>query len=449
MDIKLDSVVEGVVQDFTHEGRGVVKVDNFVIFVLGGVIGDKIRFKIIKLKKSFGEGQIIEILEPSKDRKKDKLNIDEPIGVVPLIEYDYKKGLEWKKNKIEKDLENIAGLENVNVKDTRGMDNPLRYRNNIQLQVGEKDNKAAIGFFNLGTNNIVDMKHTILISKQANKALKTIREWVEEYNVKPFNKVDKKGILRHIGIRINKDQKMMIILVTGNKKIHHIDKLIESLKENNVVSIYQNINTRRDSSTFGREYKLLYGHEHLIDIIGDYKFEISPSSFLQVNRTQAEVLYNKVIEFLDLNNKDTVVDLYSGIGTIALYMSEKVKEVVAIESSKDSVADAENNAKLNKIKNIRFINGKTEQVLPKLIEEGLKLNKVVLDPPRKGCEKEVIESIIESSPEKIVYVSCNSSTMARDIKSLLDNGYKVQEVQPIDMFPYTAHIESVTLLTRD
>lgn len=448
MEIKLGAIAEGRVEDFTHEGRGVVKIDNFVLFVLGGVIGDKISFKITKLKKSFGEGEIIKVLEPSEDRKKEKMNIDEPIGAAPLIAYNYDKGLEWKKSKIEKDLENIADLKNTNVKDTIGMKKPYKYRNNIQLAVGEKDNNTLIGFYNLGTNNIVDVKESMLISKEANEVLKAIREWIKENNVKPYNKTDKKGLLRHIAIRINKEQKMMVILVTGNKDLHHTDKLIESLKEKNVVSIYQNINTRRDSATFGKEYKLLYGHEHLMDTIGEYKFEISPNSFLQVNRKQAQVLYDKVLEFLEPTNKDTVVDLYSGIGTIAMYMANKVKKVIAVESVKSSVKDAENNAKLNKIRNIRFIHGKTEEVLPNLIKEGLNLNKIVLDPPRKGCDKEVMDAILELSPERIVYVSCNSSTLSRDIKSLLENGYKLKEVQPVDMFPHTAHIECVIGMQR-
>ena len=448
MDLKLGDVLEGIIIDFTYEGKGVVKVDKFIIFVLGGVIGDKVSFEIIKIKKNFGEGKVVEIIHPSKDRVKDKLNLEEAVGVIPLVEYDYKKGLQWKREKVEKDLEKIAGLKDINVKDTMGMDNPFRYRNNVQIAVGEKDGKTVIGFYELGTNDIVDMETSILINKKANMALKAIRQWVDKYDIKAFNKTSKKGSLRHIGMRINKDDKLMIILVTADKKLVYLEELIKVLKEKDVVSIYQNINSQKDSSTYGKEYKLVYGHEALIDKVGSYKFKVSPNSFLQVNRTQAEVLYNKAIEFLNPKKEDIVADLYSGIGTISIYIAKKVKKVVSVESVKGAVDDAKYNALLNDVENIKFLKGKAELAFPKLVEEGLKINKVVLDPPRKGCETEVLQAIVDLNPERIVYVSCNSSTMARDVKHLIENGYKVKEVQPVDMFPHTAHIESIVSLEK-
>ncbi|OLS02734.1 23S rRNA (uracil(1939)-C(5))-methyltransferase RlmD [Tissierella creatinophila] len=448
MDLKLGDILEGIIVDFTYEGKGVVKIDKFIIFVLGGVIGDKVSFKITKIKKNFAEGEVLEIIEPSKDRAKNKLDLEEAVGVIPLVEYDYEKGLEWKREKVKKDLEKIAGLKNIEVKDTIGMDKPYRYRNNVQIAVGEKNKKIVIGFYELGTNDIVDMESSILISKKANEALKAIREWIDKYDIKPFNKKRNQGNIRHIGIRSNKEDKLMIILVTANKKIEHTEELVKSLKENNVISIYQNINNSKGSATFGKEYKLIYGHESLIETIGKYRFKVSPNSFLQVNTTQVEVLYDKAMEFLNPQKEDVVADIYSGIGTISLYIAKKAKKVIAIESVKKAVDDAKYNALLNDIQNVRFLKGKAELIFPKLVDEGLKINKLVLDPPRKGCEKEVLEAIIKVSPERIVYVSCNSSTLARDIKILVENGYKVVEVQPVDMFPHTVHVETVVLMSR-
>ncbi len=449
MDFKLGDVLEGKIIDFTYEGKGVVKIDNFIVFLLGGVIGDKVSFKINKIKKSFAEAEVLEILEASEDRVKNNLDLEEAIGVIPLVNYDYKKGLEWKTEKVKKDLEKIAGLKDANVKDIIGMETPYRYRNNVQIAVGEKNSKTLVGFYEIGTNDIVDMKESILISKKANIALRAIREWIDKYNILAYNKNNKKGTLRNIGIRINKEDKLMIILVTGSRKIPHIEELIDILREKDVVSLYQNINSQKYSSTYGKEYKLLYGHESLMDKIGKYKLKVSPNSFLQVNRSQVEILYDKAMEFLNPRKEDVIADLYSGIGTISIYIAEKAKKVIAIESVKKAVDDAKYNSLLNDMQNIRFLKGQAEIEFPKLADEGVNIDKVVIDPPRKGCEKEVLEAIVKIDPERIVYLSCNSSTMARDIKYLLENGYKVKEVQPVDMFPHTAHIECVVLIEKE
>lgn len=448
MNFKLGDTSEGEIVDFTHEGKGVVKIDNFIIFVLGGVIGDKVSFKITKMKKRFAEAEVLEILEPSKDRIENSMNIKEAMGVIPLVEYNYEKGMEWKREKVQRDLEKTAGIDNLVVKDMIGMEEPYRYRNNVQIAVGEKNGKTVVGFYELGTHDIVDMEESILISEKANEALKAIRKWIDLYDIKPFTRNNKTGNLSHIGIRVNKENEIMVILVTRDKELPHKVELIDILKEKNVISIYQNINSRLGSTTFGEKYKLLDGEDALIDTIGKYKFKVSPNSFLQVNRTQSEVLYDKVIEFLDPKEEDRVVDLYSGIGTISLYIAEQVKEVAAIESVDEAVDDAKHNATLNDIDNVNFLKARAEVLFPKLANDDIKINKVVLDPPRKGCEEEVLEAIVNLGAERVVYVSCNPSTLARDVKYLLENGYKVKEVQPVDMFPHTAHIESVALLTK-
>lgn len=449
MDLKINDIVEGKIIDFTHEGNGVIKNNNLTIFVSGGLIGDIVRIKIDELKKNYAIGTVIKILDPSKDRVETDLAINESKGGIPLIDYKYEKQLQWKKDKVLKDLEKIAGIANVQVEDTMGMENIYRYRNHVQIPVGERNGKTVIGFYEVNSNQIVDMESSILISELGNRILKIFRTWVEKNNIKPYNRRNKQGILRHIGIRSNKDNEAMVILVTGNDNIPKIDELIECLRNESVISIYQNINKLNSSVTYGRQYKKLYGKDYLLDYITDYKFKISPNSFFQVNRTQTETLYNKAIEYLDLNKQDIVYDLYCGIGTISLFIADRAKKVYGIEVVKEAIKDAEENAKLNNINNVEFIMGKTEEVFPNMTKKGIVANKLVLDPPRKGCEKETLEAIVQLNPEKVVYVSCNPSTMARDVKHLVENGYKVVEVQPVDMFPHTVHVECVVLIEKE
>lgn len=448
MDIRIGDKVIGEVIDFSHEGNGILKVDNLTIFVNGGLIGDRVVAKVDKIKKNFAIGSVIDILEPSKDRIKLDFEVKEAKGGIPLIQYRYSKQLEWKKDKIKKDLFKIGGLTHVVVKDTIGMEYPYRYRNHVQIPVGEKDGKTVIGFYELNTNDIVDMDTSILQPEIGDKIINIIRTWMDKYQIKPYDKKTKKGILRHIGIRTNRDNEAMVILVTGSDKLPYVKELIEELTREKVISIYQNINKANSSRTYGRAYKKLYGVDKLLDNIGDYKFYLSPNSFFQVNRVQTEALYSKAMEYLDLKMDDIVYDLYCGIGTISLFVAPHVKKVYGVEIVNEAIEDAKYNAELNNIDNVEFMVGKAEILLPKLVKVGIESNKVVLDPPRKGCEKEVLETLAKMAPERIVYVSCNPSTMARDVKYLVENGYKVVEVQPVDMFPHTAHVETVALMSR-
>ncbi|MDR7855851.1 23S rRNA (uracil(1939)-C(5))-methyltransferase RlmD [Tissierella sp.] len=443
----IGDIVEGEIIDFTHEGNGVLKIDNFAVFVAGGIIGDKVAVKIDEIKKNFAIGSITKLIEPSKDRVNNNYNIGS--GEIPLVGYKYDRQLEWKKNKVKMDLLKFAELSNVNIHDAIGMDNPYRYRNHIQIPVGNRNGKAILGFYGRGSHNIVDMEGSILQPEIGDMILTIIREWINKYNIQAYDRRTKKGILRHIGIRTNDKNEAMVIIVTATDYLPNSSDLIQLLntKIKGIVSIYHNINNLQSAPTYGRKYKKLYGEDRLKDHLGDLKFNISPNSFFQVNRKQAEVLYSKAIEYLDLNKEDIVFDIYSGIGTISLFIAAKSKKVYGIESVGAAIDDAKENAKLNNVNNVEFVLGNAEEMLPKLMDKGIKSNKIVVDPPRKGCEKEVLEAIIKISPERIVYVSCNSTTMARDVKILLESGYKVGEVQPVDMFPHTAHVESIILMT--
>lgn len=449
MDINVGDIVEGRIIDFTHEGNGVLKIDNFAIFVSGGLIGDKVAVKIDELKRNFGIGSIENIIEPSEDRIVLDFPLNESRGGIPFIEYKYEKQLEWKRNKVQMDLAKIAKLTDIEVKETLGMKNPFGYRNHVQIPVGEKEGETLTGFYEINTNDIVDMDGSILQPEIGNKILKIIRSWIKEYDIKAYDKKTKKGILRHIGIRINRDNKAMVIIVIGASKLPREEELVQMLLKEKVVSIYYNINKMNSSIIYGSQYKKIYGEDQLLDHLGDYKFYLSPNSFFQINRIQAEVLYNKAMQYLDLKENDVVYDLYCGIGTIAIYMANKVKKVYGVEIVKAAIDDGKDNAIVNNIENIEFTLGKTEEALTKLMKKGKTANKIVLDPPRKGCEPIVLEAIVNISPEKIVYVSCNPTTLARDVKYLTDNGYKLVEVQPIDVFPHTSHTETVTLLVKE
>lgn len=448
MVFKIGDILEGKIIDFTHEGNGVLKIDNFTIFASNGLIGDLVKVRIDVLKKNYAIGSVVEIIEPSKDRLDLDYKLKESKGGIPLIEYRYEEQLGWKKDKVKSDFEKIAGIADIEVKNTLGMDNPYRYRNHVQIAVGEANGRTVIGFYEANSKEIVDMEESILQPDIGDRILKIIRKWIEKYNIRPFDRNSKKGVLRHIGMRFNKDDEVMIILVTGSDKLIKIKELIEMLKDEKVISIYQNINKFDSSMTYGRRYNKLFGQESLIDYIGHYKFNISPNSFFQVNRVQTEVLYGKAIEYLDLDEGDIVYDLYCGIGTISLFVADKANKVYGIEIVKEAVEDAKKNAKLNNIDNVEFIVGKTEEVFPKMTKERIRANKVVLDPPRKGCEKETLEALVELAPERIVYVSCSPSTLARDVKYLAENGYKVMEVQPVDLFPHSSHVEVVTRLVK-
>ena len=450
MEFKVGDVVEGKIIDFTHEGNGILRVDNFAVFATGGLIGDEVQVEIKEIKKNYSTGSVIKIIQPSKDRVQLNFEIKESKGGIPFIDYDYKKQLEWKTNKVKTDLEKIGGLTDVKVLHTIGMDKPYRYRNHTQVPIGIRDGKAIIGFYEINSNEIVDMEESILHPELGNKIITLIRQWIEEHDIPPYNKKTKTGILKHIGIRINKDNEAMVILVTRGNELPNQLELVKLFSENldEVISLYHNVNKMDYGGTYGKRYKKIFGKDKIIDYIGEYKFTISPNSFFQTNRDQAFVLYEKVKEYLDLDNKDIILDLYCGIGSISIYVANDVKRVYGVEVAEESIKDARTNARLNKINNIEFITGKAEETLPFLIERGIEANKIIVDPPRKGCDKKVLDAIIKINPESIVYVSCNPTTLARDLKILVENGYKVKEVQPVDMFPHTAHIESVTLLEK-
>lgn len=449
--VKKGNIIEGEIVDISHEGKGVVKIEGYTIFTEGGLIGDRVSIKITNTKKNYSLGKTLEIVEPSQYRVDTKCGISDYCGGCPLQGLDYKMQLELKENKIKNDINRIGGLEEVTIHDIIGMDNPNRYRNKVQIPIGKDMGETVIGFYKKGSHDIANIDSCEIQHVVADKAVEAVREYIEESGVEPYDNKTGKGILRHLIIKNSfRTGDTMVILVANSNSLPHLNQLIKSLRDRipKLKSVIQNINTKKTNLVMGPKSKVVFGEDRIIDYIGELKFYISAQSFFQVNPVQTEVLYNKALEYADLKGNETVFDIYCGIGTISLFLAQKAKKVYGIESINQAIEDAKKNAKINKIENVEFHTGKAEEIFPKLYEKGIKADVVVVDPPRKGCEPQVLDTIIDMKPEKVVYVSCNPSTLARDLKKLSENGFKVIEVQPVDMFPHTPHCEVIVKIEK-
>jgi len=448
MDYSIGDRLELEIVDLNNEGMGVGKYKGFTFFVEGCTLGDKVLFEIIKLKKNYGLGRTIEILEESPYRIESKCIYSDKCDGCELHNLKYDKQLELKRNIVKSNLERIGKIKDIIVKETIGMEYPYRYRNKGEFKVGPN---YEIGYFKRGTHDIYPVESSIIQKETADKVIRLLKEFMKKYKVEGYDRKVKKGIIKNLVVRTNKDNKVMVVIVTKGEKLPHKKELIDiftSQPELDVVSIYQNINPRDTSVILGPKDIKLYGEERLIDYIGEYKFLISPKSFFQVNHVQTKVLYNKVVEYLNLKGNETVADLYCGIGTISLYISKCAKKVYGVEVVKEAIEDAKENLKLNQVDNVEFILGRSEDILPELNNKGIRFDAIVVDPPRSGLDRGLIDAIVEANPEKIVYVSCNPSTLARDLGYLVEEGYKVMEVQPVDMFPHTSHVECVVEIQK-
>lgn len=440
--------------DISSEGMGVGRYNNFTFFVEDAILGDVVYAEITEIKKRYGIGRTLEILEKSPYRIESKCQHFYQCDGCQLQNLSYEKQLELKKDRVINSLRRIGKIEDVLVKDTIGMDYPYRYRNKVEFQVGKG---YKIGFFKRKSHTIVPVEKSIIQNEIVDDILLLIKEFMKRYKVDGYDRKSKKGIIKNIMIRTTQDNKAMVVVVTKDDKLPHKRELIEMLttpyglstiSKETVVSIYQNINRNDKLVTLGPKDIKLYGEDKILDFIGEYRFLISPKSFFQVNHKQTEVLYDKVIEYLNLTGSEVIADLYCGIGTISIYISKYAKKVYGVEVVKEGIEDAKENLKLNNIDNVDFILGKSEEVLPKLNQKNINIDAIIVDPPRKGLEKPLIDSIIEANPKKIVYVSCNPSTLARDLGYLVEEGYKVVEVQPVDMFPHTTHVETVVEIQK-
>ncbi|MFL0196054.1 23S rRNA (uracil(1939)-C(5))-methyltransferase RlmD [Clostridium sp. WILCCON 0269] len=449
-----------------YQGEGVGKINGFTIFVPGAVEGERVKVKVIKINKNFAFGKLIEVMDPSKYRMAPACSIYKRCGGCQLQHMSYNGQLHFKENRVKDCLERIGKLEveiqgqdfeteqkshMVKLYRTIGMKNPHRYRNKVQLPVGKLNDSINIGFYAKKSHEIIDMSSCFIQSQTADEIVKLTRQWIKKYNIEPYNEGNHKGVIRHIMIRETfATGEIMVVIITALSHLPYKEEFIQLITKNvpGIKSIIQNINSNKTNVILGEICVTLWGQDVISDYIGKFKFSISPLSFFQVNPVQTEILYNKVLEYAELTGDEIVFDAYCGTGTISLFLCQKAKKVYGVEIIPQAIENANINAKENSIDNVEFITGKSEVVIPQLIQEGIRADVVVVDPPRKGCEEALLHSIAGINPRTIVYVSCDAATLARDLAILKKLGYITEKVQPVDMFPQTAHVECIAKITK-
>ena len=438
--------------DIGESGVGIGKHNDFTVFVDSALLGEVVDVKITKSKKKYAQGVISKIIEESPYRVERTCNMKyRNCGGCQIQELDYNKQLEYKTNLVKEDLRRIAGIDDIEVMDTIGMDHPFRYRNKAQFPIKMVDGELKIGFYKKKSHDIIDIDSCVIQDEINDKIIKILRKYIIDNNISVYDEKTGRGNLRHLVTKTGfHTREVMVVLVTKSSNLKNIESLVEELKKEveGFKTLVLNINDKKTNVILGRENITIYGSGKIIDKIDNLKFEISPLSFFQVNPIQTEVLYNKALEFADIKNDEIVYDIYCGIGTISLFLSQNAKKVYGIEIVEDAIKDAKLNASLNGINNVEFYVGKAEEVFVKLYSQGKKADVVVVDPPRKGCDEVVLKTIVEMNPNRLVYVSCNPASLCRDIKYMVENGYKLEKVQPVDLFPHSVHVETVALLSK-
>lgn len=452
MDFKKNDVVTVTIEDMGTDGEGIGKVDGFTLFIKDALIGDVVEAKLMKVKKNYGYARLMNIITPSPDRVEPKCPVYRQCGGCQIQALDYQAQLKFKERKVRGNLERIGGFTDLPLEPIIGMEEPYHYRNKAQFPVGtDKNGEIVTGFYAGRTHDIIPNTKCYLGTKVNEEILQVVLEYMKKYNVSAYDEASGKGLVRHILIRTGfTSGEIMVCLVVNGKKLPKSEKLVEALtKIQGMTSITLNTNEKRTNVILGEEIHLLWGTTYIQDNIGDITYRISPLSFYQVNPVQTRKLYETALEYADLKGEETVWDLYCGIGTISLFLAQKAKMVYGVEIVPQAIEDARENAVLNNIENAKFYVGKAEEVLPELYEqEGIYADVIVVDPPRKGCDEKCLETIVKMQPKRVVYVSCDSATLARDLRYLCDRGYEVKRGRACDMFPMTGHVETVVLLSQ-
>lgn len=459
MSYQKNDVLTVKIEDMGHDGEGIGKCEGYTLFVKDTVIGDLAEVKVIKAKKNYGYARLMRLIEPSPHRVEPICPVARPCGGCQLQMLDYAEQLRFKEKKIAQNLQRIGGMTEIPMEPIVGMESPFRYRNKAQFPIGQdKNGKLITGFYAGRTHQIMENRNCYLGVEQNEEILNRILAWMEENSVSAYQEETGKGLVRHVLIRFGFTTKeIMVCLVVNGKKLPAEKKLIQSLTElEGMTSITLSVNRERTNVIMGKEIRCLWGQEFITDYIGKVKYQISPLSFYQVNPVQTEKLYSLALEYAGLTGEETVWDLYCGIGTISLFLAQKAKKVYGVEIVPEAIADAKNNAKINGIENAEFFVGKSEEVLPEYYEKYAKehpgehahADVIVVDPPRKGCEENLLRTMADMQPDRIVYVSCDSATLARDLKILQELGYEVKKVRGVDQFPMTCHVETVVLLSK-
>lgn len=459
MEYRKNDMVTLDIVDCGTNGEGIGKADGFTVFVKDAVIGDQVTAKIMKAKKNYGYGRLMEILKPSPDRVEPICPSARQCGGCQLQALSYEKQLAFKAEKVRGHLERIGGFSDLPMEPIIGMDDPFHYRNKAQFPVGKnKEGHIITGFYAGRTHSIIENRDCALGVPENQEILNRVVSYMEKYHIEPYDETTGKGLIRHIFTRCGYyTGQLMVCMIINGTSIPHQQELVDSLREiPGMTSITLNVNKKRNNVILGDQMKLLWGQEYITDKIGDISYQISPLSFYQVNPQQTWKLYSKALEYADLHGEETVWDLYCGIGTISLFLAQKAKYVRGVEIVPAAIEDARRNARLNHIENAEFYVGKAEEILPDYYEkyaqdhpgETARADVIVVDPPRKGCDETLLDTIVEMQPKKVVYVSCDSATLARDLKYLCERGYQVESVCPVDMFPMTVHVETCVLLSK-
>ena len=461
------------IEDMGENGEGIGRLDGYIWFVKDAVIGDVIEAGVTKMKKQYGFARLIRVIEPSEYRTEERCPSARRCGGCQIQAVDYQEQLRLKEKKVYNNLKRIGGLSSLllpggeeTTEQTKeeternavvmepiiGMENPWRYRNKAQFPFGRnKDGNIVTGFYAGRTHDIVEQEDCLLGVEENREILSIIRNFMEEYKIEPYNEETHRGLVRHVLIRKGfQTGELMVCLVVNGRKLPGQQALTERLLEIlGMTSISLNVNQEKTNVILGKELINLWGEGHITDYIGAVQYRISPLSFYQVNPVQTERLYGTALEYAGLTGNETVWDLYCGIGTISLFLAQKAKQVYGVEIVPQAIDDARENARLNHMENVEFFVGKAEEVLPKQYERNqIYADVIVVDPPRKGCDEKCLETIVKMSPKRVVYVSCNSSTLARDVKYLEERGYRTERVRCVDMFPHSGHVETVVLLSK-
>lgn len=449
--VEKNQTYQVIIDDLTYEGMGVAHIDGYPLFIENALPEEQMTVKAVKVGKKFGYGKVIERLTDNPERQEVKDLALLRSGIAPLSHMTYDYQLRFKQQQVEKVLKTIAKLPDLPVANTIGMDEPYGYRNKAQIPVQKVENHLTTGFYRKNSHVLLPIENYLIQDPKIDAAIITVRNILERFNVKAYNERENTGFIRHIVIRRGHySHEMMIILVTRTERFFKGMEIAKVIKEElpEVVSVIQNINPEKTNVIMGREEKVLVGKPTITDTLLGKTYRISSQSFYQVNTTQTEVLYQTAIDFAELTKEDIVVDAYCGIGTIGLSLAEKVKHVYGVEVVPQAIEDAKANAQANGIENANYEVGKAEKIMPRWAREDIKPTVIFVDPPRKGLDEKFVEASAAAAPEKIVYISCNPATLARDLRRYEDLGYHAVKVQPVDLFPQTHHVESVTLLIK-
>ena len=432
-------------------GEGVGRVMDFTAFTPGALPGERVLVRIDEVKKTYARASLVEILTASPERVEPPCPIYESCGGCQLQHLSYEGQLRLKRQQVVDAVERIGGISGVEVFPVLGAQEPWLYRNKMQFPVGRKKGRTVIGCFARGSHDIIDTRDCRIQKEGNNTIVNVMREIVERLHIPVYDEDRHTGVLRHIVGRIGENGEAMVVLVTATKELPKAKEITRLLKERvpNLKSVQQNIQTYRNNVILGRETKLLWGKPTIPDRIGRLRFSISARSFFQINTEQAARLYEKALEYADLSGTETVIDAYCGTGTITLFLAQKAHHVYGIEIVKPAIEDAKKNARDNHIKNATFLVGDATKIMPRLCHENIRPHVIVVDPPRAGCTEAVLKTFAAMRPDRIVYVSCNPATLARDMAILATLGYMAKKIQPVDMFPQTSHVECVVLMSRE